>query len=213
MSDPRLHASFGSSGCSPHGFVASTSPISGVGFAGLDAAAGDLVYRKDPQQKWQLERMDRSGRYAPRLFPLRLRRRQQPTAGTNRNGHAHDGTDGDTNQHLCAHIQQYGRPKGYENNLCRFSRIEAPVKLLLFGDGNSDIYGTWPNDRWWIWKELGSANSPGFNRLAQGDKGAVRHDRRSNYGRAGWGYSPDNAGKPSGRSRKYHPRCPTRRRW
>ena len=33
--DPRLHASFGRSGCSPHGLVASISPISGVGLAGL----------------------------------------------------------------------------------------------------------------------------------------------------------------------------------
>ncbi len=81
----------------------------------------------------------------------------------------------------------FGRPKAYENNVCRWSRIEAPVKLLLFGDGNSDIYGVWPNDRWWIWKEMGDANSKGFNRLAQGDKGAVRHNRRSNYARADGG--------------------------
>lgn len=75
----------------------------------------------------------------------------------------------------------FGRPAGYENNLCRSDRIEAPSKLLLFGDGNSDVYGVWPQDRWWIWKEIGNANSPGFNRLAQGDKGAVRHQRKSNY--------------------------------
>lgn len=81
----------------------------------------------------------------------------------------------------------FGRPKGYENNVCRFTKMEAPVKLLILGDGHSDIYSTWPNDRWWIWKELGNANSPGFNRLAQGDKGAVRHDRRSNYARADGG--------------------------
>src|SRR6476660_8925323 len=35
LSEPRLHASLGKSGCSPHGFVASTTPIAGVGFAGL----------------------------------------------------------------------------------------------------------------------------------------------------------------------------------
>lgn len=78
----------------------------------------------------------------------------------------------------------FGRPAGYENNLCRSTAIEAPSLLLFFGDGHSDIYGVWPQDRWWIWKELGQANSAGFNRLAQGDKGAVRHDRRSNYARA-----------------------------
>jgi prepilin-type N-terminal cleavage/methylation domain-containing protein/prepilin-type processing-associated H-X9-DG protein len=75
----------------------------------------------------------------------------------------------------------FGRPRGYENNLCRWAAVEAPSRLLLFGDGHSDIYGVWPQDRWWIWKELGNANAVGFNRLAQGDKGAVRHNRRSNY--------------------------------
>jgi prepilin-type N-terminal cleavage/methylation domain-containing protein/prepilin-type processing-associated H-X9-DG protein len=75
----------------------------------------------------------------------------------------------------------FGRPRGYENNVCRWPVVEAPSRLLLFGDGHSDIYGVWPQDRWWIWKEMGNANSPGFNRLAQGDKGAVRHNRKSNY--------------------------------
>jgi prepilin-type N-terminal cleavage/methylation domain-containing protein/prepilin-type processing-associated H-X9-DG protein len=78
----------------------------------------------------------------------------------------------------------FGRPRGYENNLCRWSVVQSPSNLLLFGDGNSDVFGVWPNDRWWIWKELGDANSAGFNRLAQGDKGALRHDRKSNYARA-----------------------------
>ena len=81
----------------------------------------------------------------------------------------------------------FGRPKGYEDNLCRWSAVQSPSKVLLFGDGNSDIYGVWPNDRWWIWKEVGDANGPGMNRLAQGDKGAVRHNRKSNYGRADGG--------------------------
>ncbi len=81
----------------------------------------------------------------------------------------------------------FGRPEGYENNLCRWAKVQTPVKLLLFGDGHSDVYGVWPNDRWWIWKEIGNANSPGMNRLAQGDKGAIRHNRKSNYGRADGG--------------------------
>jgi prepilin-type processing-associated H-X9-DG protein len=46
------------------------------------------------------------------------------------------------------------------------------------------VFQAWPTDRWWIWKEVGNANGPGFNRLAQGDGGAVRHARRSNYGMA-----------------------------
>lgn len=75
----------------------------------------------------------------------------------------------------------FGRPAGYENNMSRESAIESPSRLIFFGDGHSDVFGVWPSDRWWIWKEVGSANSPGFNRLAQGDKGAVRHRRRSNY--------------------------------
>ncbi len=78
----------------------------------------------------------------------------------------------------------FGRPVGYENSLCRSSMIESPSRVLLFGDGHSDVTGGWPQDRWWIWKELGDNRAPGFNRLAQGDKGAVRHNRRSNYGAA-----------------------------
>ncbi len=78
----------------------------------------------------------------------------------------------------------FGRPQGYENNQCRESSIDAPSLLLLAGDGHSDVFGVWPQDRWWIWKEVGGANTVGFNRLAQGDKGAVRHNRRSNYARA-----------------------------
>lgn len=77
----------------------------------------------------------------------------------------------------------FGRPAPiYEGNMCRWNTVEAPSKLVLFGDGNSDIYGAWQHDRWWIWKEVGDANSAGFNRVAQGDRGAVRHSRRSNYG-------------------------------
>ncbi|MBM3902215.1 MAG: type II secretion system protein [Verrucomicrobia bacterium] len=75
----------------------------------------------------------------------------------------------------------FGRPRGYEDNVCRWNQIESPSRLILFGDGHSDVNGTWSRDRWWIWKEIGDAKAPGFNRLAQGDKGAVRHDRKSNY--------------------------------
>jgi len=78
----------------------------------------------------------------------------------------------------------FGRPApGYpdENNLCRWSRIEKPTQVIFFGDGHSDFDHLWPNDHWWIWKELGNANSAGFNRVAEGDPGALRHSRRSNY--------------------------------
>ena len=72
----------------------------------------------------------------------------------------------------------FGRP--YENNVCRWNRIEKPSRVIMFGDGHSDIRDEWPNDHWWIWK-YDVENAPGFNRVAQGDKGAVRHNRRSNY--------------------------------
>lgn len=74
----------------------------------------------------------------------------------------------------------FGRPAGYENNLCRWSMVEAANEMILFGDGHSD-WGGWPDDRWWIWKELGNTNGPGFNRVAQNDPGALRHGRGSNY--------------------------------
>ncbi len=75
----------------------------------------------------------------------------------------------------------FGRP--YERNVCRSTSVEKPVHCIFFGDGHSDVRSEWPNDRWWIWK-YDSPNTPGFNRVAQGDKGAVRHNRRSNYAMA-----------------------------
>ena len=74
----------------------------------------------------------------------------------------------------------FGRPAGYENNVCKWSLVQAPSELILFGDGHSD-WGGWPNDRWWIWKELGEANDPGYNRFIQKDPGALRHHQRANY--------------------------------
>ena len=75
----------------------------------------------------------------------------------------------------------FGRSAGYENNVCRWSRVEKASLLVLLGDGHSDIYKVWPNDRWWIWKEIGDARTYGFNRAAQRDPGAFRHNRKSNY--------------------------------
>jgi prepilin-type N-terminal cleavage/methylation domain-containing protein/prepilin-type processing-associated H-X9-DG protein len=74
----------------------------------------------------------------------------------------------------------FGRGRSYEDNVCRWASIQRPTQVLLFGDGHSDIRNEYPDDRWWIWK-YDAENSPGFNRVAQGDKGAVRHKRRSNY--------------------------------
>ena len=75
----------------------------------------------------------------------------------------------------------FGRPAPYENNLCRWPAVERPSQLILFGDGHSDVNGVWPRDRWWIWKELGDPRAAGFNRVAQRDKGATRHQGKSNY--------------------------------
>ena len=88
----------------------------------------------------------------------------------------------------------FGRPAGYENNVCRWSRIEKPAHVLLFGDGHSDIGDAYPEDRWWIWKYY-NENSSGFNRVTQGDKGAVRHNRRSNYALADGSASSMNAAR------------------
>ena len=54
----------------------------------------------------------------------------------------------------------------YETNLCRWPQIVSPSRLILFGDGHSDVNGVWPRDRWWIWKEIGNANGAGFNRAS-----------------------------------------------
>jgi prepilin-type processing-associated H-X9-DG protein len=88
----------------------------------------------------------------------------------------------------------FGRGPSYENNICRWASIQKPTQALLFGDGHSDIRNEYPDDRWWIWK-YDAENSPGFNRLAQGDKGAVRHNRRSNYALADGSASLLDAGR------------------
>ncbi len=74
----------------------------------------------------------------------------------------------------------FGRPVGYENNLCNWGMVASASELILLGDGHSNI-GGWPNDEWWIWKELGNANSAGYNRFIQNDPGAMRHAGSSNY--------------------------------
>jgi prepilin-type N-terminal cleavage/methylation domain-containing protein/prepilin-type processing-associated H-X9-DG protein len=74
-----------------------------------------------------------------------------------------------------------GRPLPDENNLCRWAHVRSAAQVILFGDGNSDFDQLWPDDRWWIWKEQGDANSVGFNRATENDPGAFRHSRKSNY--------------------------------
>ena len=59
--------------------------------------------------------------------------------------------------------------------------MENPVNVILFGDGHSDMDGVYKDWHWWIWREIGNINAPGFNRATQGDPGALRHNRKSNY--------------------------------
>lgn len=77
----------------------------------------------------------------------------------------------------------FGRTFRYEDNLMKTSMIQAASQLILFGDGHSDR-GAWPNDRWWIWKDIGNDQAPGFNRVQQVDPGAMRHNGKANYGLA-----------------------------
>jgi prepilin-type processing-associated H-X9-DG protein len=76
----------------------------------------------------------------------------------------------------------FGRPLPDEGNVCQWKQLERPVQVILFGDGNSDFDALWPDDRWWIWKEVGDANSAGYNRATQKDPGAFRHNGKSIYG-------------------------------
>jgi prepilin-type N-terminal cleavage/methylation domain-containing protein len=86
-----------------------------------------------------------------------------------------------------------GRPAGYlgGGNVCRASTIQRPSQCILFGDGHSDVNSQNPNDRWWIWKEDAAGPTAwGFNRVAQGDKGAVRHHGRRQRLHAGCRKNP-----------------------
>ena len=75
----------------------------------------------------------------------------------------------------------FGRPLPDEGDVCQWKQLERPVQVIFFGDGNSDFDALWPNDRWWIWKEQGDADSFGFNRATQKDPGAFRHNGKSIY--------------------------------
>ena len=71
----------------------------------------------------------------------------------------------------CAWIPKGDPPAAY---------LEPPEMKETLAEVTSRLE-QWPDDRWWIWKEIGNVNDSGFNRIAQQDKGAVRHNRRSNY--------------------------------
>lgn len=80
----------------------------------------------------------------------------------------------------------FGRPKesGYQEGLTRAGpNVKSPGKLILFGDGHGDALGDWPEDRFWIffWDPPLPVGGPGYDRILQGDPGAVRHKGRANY--------------------------------
>ncbi len=79
----------------------------------------------------------------------------------------------------------FGRPteSGYIEGLSRAAFVAVPDRLILFGDGHGDAELDWPEDRWWIfsWTPGLSEGGPGYDRVLQGDLGAVRHAGRANY--------------------------------
>ncbi len=82
-----------------------------------------------------------------------------------------------------AGLMPLGRPEesGYPEGLAKLSKVEHPTHLILFGDGHGDAYKRWPEDRWWIFKDTNPVEGWGYNRVTQGDPGALRHARRSQY--------------------------------
>jgi prepilin-type processing-associated H-X9-DG protein len=78
----------------------------------------------------------------------------------------------------------FGRPKerGYSEGLAKSSEVEFSSQLILFGDGHGDAFNRWSEDRWWIFKDTNPVRGYGYNRIQQGDRGAVRHKGRANYG-------------------------------
>ena len=75
----------------------------------------------------------------------------------------------------------FGRPAGYENNLCKWGMVESASELILLGDGNS-------NHRWLAQRRSGgfgrnwaTPTPPATTASYRNDPGAMRHAGRSNY--------------------------------
>jgi len=67
------------------------------------------------------------------------------------------------------------------DNLSKFDDIEIPGQTIMLGDGNSNARGAFPEDRFWIYKDIGDVTGPGFSRAVQRDPGYDRHFGKANY--------------------------------
>ena len=141
------------------------------GLSASDAALGNLT--PDPGQDWphlygRLEPYERWNASGIGIAGVHWIRRSDP------NGNTRAGTI------------PFGRPleSAYREGLVRFSSMQAPTKLILFGDGGSGTAALWGDDNWWIKVATGgfTQGDPGFNRLLQNDYGCRRHSGRANYG-------------------------------
>ncbi len=91
----------------------------------------------------------------------------------------------DPNAEARSRTMPFGRPveSGYREGVVKLGSIQAPAKLILFGDGGSGTSTLWGDDNWWI-KSASSGfiqGNPGFNRLQQNDYGCRRHHGKANY--------------------------------
>jgi prepilin-type processing-associated H-X9-DG protein len=80
----------------------------------------------------------------------------------------------------------FGRPTpDYYEGLHRITEINAPSKLIWYGDGGCGSPTTWADDNWWIKNTdttgSGSEDLPGFNRLQEDQYGCQRHAGKANY--------------------------------
>lgn len=79
----------------------------------------------------------------------------------------------------------FGRPveSGYKEGLVKLGAMQAPSKVILFGDGGSGTATLWGDDNWWIKSAAAgfAQGDPGFNRLQQDDYGCRQHKGKANY--------------------------------
>ena len=89
----------------------------------------------------------------------------------------------DPNPEARVSTMPFGRPRdqGYYEGLHRSTEMDAPAKLIWFGDGGSGT-ALWSDDNWWIKDVIpGAEDDAGFNRMVQDDYGCRRHNGKANY--------------------------------